>query len=1304
LQNQNNPGCALEFVGNEGDVLCDEDIYCSPLQENGNIMDSNIEALEQRYQLLYSDYQAGRIDEATFAAEVDKLQFQDNRGRYWMIGAQSGAWHYYDGQDWHQAEPREADNLPFVDEQGRYWQRGLKSGDWYYYNPDTKEWVKPGPTDESRPTPAVQRETRQARRASSAGYPVYQPASSDPGSAVPQFDGELFQDDEGRYWAIGAKTGQWYFYDYDGWHPAHEFAGAAQYPPGQPYQPQVNPAYPPQSYYAPPPQTFYQPQPDPWAAQGYVPPAYQPYPYPPQQPVYPQPGPAPQPPQAYAAPSTSQPAQPYPPQTEAPAQPNIAKMPTPPGGESGPGSWFYFDGKQWLQYSSGEPAETAAPPKMVIDQDATSTQEAKAAKPKKESKSEPVVAEFIAEEEPPVEVVDVEVITVIDPEPEAKPAPTPRAAVTRSTPVKEAAAPVTPLAQVDEVEPRRARRPSDAIRGRTAPVEPQRQSQERMPTDPDRPITPRNKDAAHEPTIIIPTGVTPATIAATSATPPVARASRPVVPQARRARENTVPMESPALTAGTPAPAAPDRRGVTQPMPQLTAEGVARSQTVPMPVERPARATQPHPVALPAAALPANQPVVSDKLEKSGFTFGDVVRSIPSTVWMFAGGLVVLVVIGLLIVGGAAFLNSGDTNVGGVAILQSPTPTLDAGPPNATPTAGPTPTNSPEPATTPTAFSMTTFSSKVLGITMDYPEGWQKKESEKQAVFSPSANGLDPANLKDVAFWVGIPTDKKMEIKDLLAEVLSKFPADAETLNEGTISIGSQTWTSAQIRFENKNLGGQGIATLAVTSKEGAGYYLVAAAPAESWNPTQPIFQGMINSFRFGSKEPVVAQATVAKTPQATKANTTSTPEAKSGSATKPAATPATTLEATRATTGTAVAAATTPATTPTPKATPTPLIYVVQSGDSLLAIANQFGVDVDTLAAKNDLDDPGKLSLGQELIIPFTAQQLAAFNGEGGSSKPAATESASGGTATAAQEPAEEPEDTPKAPAQSSAAPASLSGRIVYSAFNLGTDTFDLWLADVASGEQTGIASGASQPAFNKDGSLLAYRSWNLDTRGIFFRDFIGGRGGMVTRFVEDGLPTWSPDGFSFAFATRREGDRVPRIFKGDQQGQKDFSLNFQGEYPATFPDGRIVVKGCLPSGDCGIFILGANGGGETKISSEQSDTAPAVSPDGRRIAFMSSGRGGSNWEIWVMDATGANPRRLTDNKNNDGLPTWSPDGKSIAYVSDAGGVWAIWVMNADGSNQRKLFDMKGSPDGVVLRDRDNSKGWLEERISWAP
>ena len=81
-------------------------------------IEANIKSLERRHQELARDFKAGKIDEATFTAEVDRLQFQDSWGRYWMLGAQSGMWHYYDGQAWQQADPRQADRLPFMDDQG----------------------------------------------------------------------------------------------------------------------------------------------------------------------------------------------------------------------------------------------------------------------------------------------------------------------------------------------------------------------------------------------------------------------------------------------------------------------------------------------------------------------------------------------------------------------------------------------------------------------------------------------------------------------------------------------------------------------------------------------------------------------------------------------------------------------------------------------------------------------------------------------------------------------------------------------------------------------------------------------------------------------------------------------------------------------------------------------------------------------------------------------------------------------------------------------------------------------------------
>ncbi len=65
-----------------------------------------------------------------------------------------------------------------------------------------------------------------------------------------------------------------------------------------------------------------------------------------------------------------------------------------------------------------------------------------------------------------------------------------------------------------------------------------------------------------------------------------------------------------------------------------------------------------------------------------------------------------------------------------------------------------------------------------------------------------------------------------------------------------------------------------------------------------------------------------------------------------------------------------------TPAPTPTPTVTPTPDIHAVASGESLLSIANDYGVSVAALQETNGILDPRTLQIGQELIIPREVAQ----------------------------------------------------------------------------------------------------------------------------------------------------------------------------------------------------------------------------------------------------------------------------------------------------------------------------------------
>ena len=115
----------------------------------------------------------------------------------------------------------------------------------------------------------------------------------------------------------------------------------------------------------------------------------------------------------------------------------------------------------------------------------------------------------------------------------------------------------------------------------------------------------------------------------------------------------------------------------------------------------------------------------------------------------------------------------------------------------------------------------------------------------------------------------------------------------------------------------------------------------------------------------------------------------------------------------------------------------------------------------------------------------------------------------------------------------------------------------------------------------------------------------------------------------------------------------------------------------------------------------SPTSDYSPAWSPDGTTIAFASDRDSDPN-EIYLMDADGSNPIRVTDNPGIDEYPTWSPDGIRIVIHCTMGGIDAngtgdfeICVVNRDGTGLHRLTDTPGktpSPIGHPTASRSPS------------
>jgi Tol biopolymer transport system component/imidazolonepropionase-like amidohydrolase len=95
--------------------------------------------------------------------------------------------------------------------------------------------------------------------------------------------------------------------------------------------------------------------------------------------------------------------------------------------------------------------------------------------------------------------------------------------------------------------------------------------------------------------------------------------------------------------------------------------------------------------------------------------------------------------------------------------------------------------------------------------------------------------------------------------------------------------------------------------------------------------------------------------------------------------------------------------------------------------------------------------------------------------------------------------------------------------------------------------------------------------------------------------------------------------------------------------------PDGKSFIFNLLGH----LFRLQVSGGNATQMTTgPYYDSDPAFSPDGQRIAFVSSRDDGSDGNLFLLDLASGKMSRLT-HEFQVGMPSWSPDGKTIAYLS---------------------------------------------------
>jgi Tol biopolymer transport system component len=138
----------------------------------------------------------------------------------------------------------------------------------------------------------------------------------------------------------------------------------------------------------------------------------------------------------------------------------------------------------------------------------------------------------------------------------------------------------------------------------------------------------------------------------------------------------------------------------------------------------------------------------------------------------------------------------------------------------------------------------------------------------------------------------------------------------------------------------------------------------------------------------------------------------------------------------------------------------------------------------------------------------------------------------------------------------------------------------------------------------------------------------------------------------------------------------------------PALSPDGRTVAFVRISPIGLGIFAIGIDGAGLTRLTpASMSVSEPAWSPDGMRIAFA-----GDDGGIYVMSLAGRDPRLIVDRTFVDSQLTWSPDGSKIAFSArpvstGPEGNYDLWITDVEGVTQ---INITGTP-----ADNELSPSW---------
>jgi TolB protein len=212
--------------------------------------------------------------------------------------------------------------------------------------------------------------------------------------------------------------------------------------------------------------------------------------------------------------------------------------------------------------------------------------------------------------------------------------------------------------------------------------------------------------------------------------------------------------------------------------------------------------------------------------------------------------------------------------------------------------------------------------------------------------------------------------------------------------------------------------------------------------------------------------------------------------------------------------------------------------------------------------------------------------------------------------------------------------------------------------------------------PRFNPTAQMIAYMSYYGGKPRVYLFDLETGRQQMLGAFPTMTFsPRFSPDGNRVVMSLENRADSDIYVMdlrtRAVSRLTRDAAINTS---PCYSPDGRQIVFESDRGGSQQVYVMNADGSNAHRISfGGGKNGTPVWSPRGDLIAFTK--QSGGAFHVGVMHPDGSGERIITDGWQDEG-PTWAPNGRVLMFtrtLRGSGGA-QIWSVDVTGRNERRV------------------------------